>query len=57
MPVKGLSATRCVYYEELFWGLTNILEPQVWQAAYDDKERCNTYVVPITQKKVLMVQQ
>ena len=43
----GLSATRCVFYEELYRVLTNTLEPQVWQAAYDDKERCNTYVVSI----------
>lgn len=97
---EGLSAIRCVFYQELFQVLIDILEPQVWQnlpaneqaesrrlglevlncaidalqhekeikkeivflpykasmwdslesvwqAAYDDKEHCNAYVVPI----------
>lgn len=97
---EGLSATRCVFYRELFQVLMDILKPQVWQnlsadeqeeskrlglevlncaidalnhekeikkeivflpykasmwdslesvwqAAYNDKEHCNAYVVPI----------
>ena len=34
----GLSATRCVFYRELFQVLMDILEPQVWQNLSVDEQ-------------------
>ncbi|MSU07776.1 hypothetical protein FYJ84_02070 [Veillonellaceae bacterium WCA-693-APC-5D-A] len=35
---EGLSATRCVFYRELFQVLMDILEPQVWQNLSADEQ-------------------
>ena len=35
---KGLSATRCVFYRELFQVLMDILAPQVWQNLSADEQ-------------------